>query len=231
MAKGQPIQPRAESTRTAILKAAEAVFAEKGFVGCRLGEIAERVNIRRPSIVYHFRDKRDLYDAVIEDLLGGLMARIKAALAGDQPLGTRLEAVLLAGVTYLGERPSLARIVLREVAEASPARNPVVMRHVTPIIAALQEAIRAGQRDGLLRPMDPIRFMFSTAGATVFLIAGTPVLAPESPFDPLDGQQLAAHKAEALQMMRRWLGTRRRRSARPGKTKLGPRREVKRAGQ
>jgi AcrR family transcriptional regulator len=219
MARGQPIQARAESTRIAILKAAEAVFAEKGFAGCRLREVAERVNIRRPSIVYHFRDKRELYDAVIERLLGGLMARIQAALAGDGPLGARLEAVLLAGVTYLGERPSLARIVLREVAEASPARNPAVMRHVTPIIAAVQEAIRTGQQDRILQPMDPIRFMFSVAGATVFLIAGTPVLAPESPFDPLDGQQLAAHKAEVLQMMRRWLGTHGRRPEREKKPK------------
>ncbi|MGH7287017.1 MAG: TetR family transcriptional regulator, partial [Myxococcota bacterium] len=53
---------KALRTRAAILAAAEAVFAERGFAAARLEDVAARVGIRRASIVYHFRDKRELYD-------------------------------------------------------------------------------------------------------------------------------------------------------------------------
>ncbi len=68
---------RAEKTRGTILDAAEAVFAEKGFAAARLEDVAAIVGIRRASIVYYFRDKRDLYEAVLERLFSNLHARFR----------------------------------------------------------------------------------------------------------------------------------------------------------
>ncbi|TFG91552.1 MAG: TetR/AcrR family transcriptional regulator, partial [Myxococcales bacterium] len=59
---------RAEQTRTALLDASEALFAERGFDATRLEDVALRVGIRRASIVYYYRDKRELYDAVLAQL-------------------------------------------------------------------------------------------------------------------------------------------------------------------
>ena len=72
MAEASPaLSSRAERTRTAILVAAEGLFAQKGFDATRLEDVAAAVGIRRASIVYYFRDKRELYDAVLEDVFGG----------------------------------------------------------------------------------------------------------------------------------------------------------------
>ena len=49
--------PRAERTRASILEVAEVIFAEKGFDGTRLEDVAQAVKIRRASIVYYFKDK------------------------------------------------------------------------------------------------------------------------------------------------------------------------------
>lgn len=210
-------RPRSKRTRSEILRAAEGIFAERGFAAARLEDVADRVGIRRPSIVYHFRGKRDLYDAVLDDLFAGLLGRIENALAAQAPLADRIEAVVKAWVSYVGGRPSLAGILLREVAEASPVRSAAATRHVGPIISAVENALREGQRDGVLEQIDPIHFIFAVAGATLFFVAGTPALAPGWPFDPLSAEQLRAHETEMLQMTRRWLGIRRPRLARPAK--------------
>lgn len=203
-----PVRPQARSaaTRATIVKAAEAVFTERGFAAARLKDVADRAGIRRPSIVYYFRDKRDLYEAVLDELFGGLLARIQAAIARPEPVAERIEAVVKAWVAYAGERPSVARLLLREIAEASPARSPAVTRHVEPIIRAVAQILEEGQRRKLLQPIDPVHFIFTVAGATVFFVAATPTLAPNWPFDPLSADQLGMHEAEVLQMTRRWLG-------------------------
>ena len=59
---------RGEATRQAILEAAEQLFANVGFNAARLEDVALTVGIRRPSIIYYFANKQELYDAVEADI-------------------------------------------------------------------------------------------------------------------------------------------------------------------
>ncbi|MFI5395752.1 MAG: TetR/AcrR family transcriptional regulator [Candidatus Binatia bacterium] len=198
-------QPRAELTRAEILRAAESVFAESGFAAARLEDVAQRVGIRRASIVYYFRDKRELYEAVLANLFGDLLARYEAILATAAPAPERVESVVDAWVTYVSERPTVARILLREAAEPSPSR--IAARHIAPLVAAVSNAIQDGQQRGLFAPIDPIHFIFTVVGATVFFVAATPRLAPDWPFNPLSAKQLKTYRGEVLNIARRLLGT------------------------
>ena len=56
---------------------------------------------------------------------------------------------------YVGERPTMARLLLREVSDATAARQPAVVDHARPILAAMEELIREGQKKGLFQPLDP----------------------------------------------------------------------------
>ncbi len=79
MQESGPRSSRAEKTREAILSAAENLFAEKGFAATRLEDVAEVVGIRRASIVYYFRDKHELYGAVLDSLVQGVYLLVEAA--------------------------------------------------------------------------------------------------------------------------------------------------------
>ena len=57
------------STAERILDAAEDLFAEKGYSATSLGDVADRVGIRSPSLYNHFKNKEALYEAVLERLL------------------------------------------------------------------------------------------------------------------------------------------------------------------
>jgi AcrR family transcriptional regulator len=56
-------------TAQKILDAAETLFAEKGYLATSLGEVADAVGIRPPSLYNHFKNKEALFNAVLERLL------------------------------------------------------------------------------------------------------------------------------------------------------------------
>ena len=200
------VKQPAERTRADILAAAEAVFMAKGFAASRLEDVAQRVGIRRASIIYYFRDKRELYDAVLQSLFGNLAERYETVTATAAPLRKRIEAVIRTWVNYVGERPAVARILLREAADVAPAQRREVARHAAPAIAAVARVIREGQQAGLFNGIDPIHFIFAVVGATVFFASATPAFAPEWPHDPLSPAQLDTLRQEILAIARRLLG-------------------------
>ena len=200
------VKQPAEQTRADILAAAEVVFMEKGFAAARLEDVAQRVGIRRASIVYYFRGKRALYDAVLQSVCGHLAERYETVLATAAPLRERIEAVIRTWVDYVGERPAVARILLREAADFAAAERREVARHTAPAMAAVARVIREGQQAGLFNGIDPIHFIFAVVGATVFFVSATPALAPGWPYDPLSPAQLDTLRQEILAIARRLLG-------------------------
>jgi TetR/AcrR family transcriptional regulator len=223
--------PRAQRTRGRILAAAELGFAERGFEATRLEDVAEQVGIRRASIVYHFRDKRELYDAVLESVFGGFRERLEAALATPGSLTAGIEAAVSAWVDYVGERPTLARLLLREAASGLPGAPPALTSHLRPFFEVVQKFL-AGRRDPILdaAPVDPVHVASAIAGTTVFFVAALPSLVPGLGLDPLHPDQLAAHRREVLRITRRLLGvdatpTPATSRTRPGPSKPAPPRE------
>jgi TetR/AcrR family transcriptional regulator len=203
----RPSGPKSERTRAAILETAAQVFAEKGYAAARLEDVAAGVGIRRASLVYYFRDKRELYDVVLSDILGELLDRYQTVLREPAPLPQRIEAIVDAWVGYVAERPAVARLLLWEAADGSQDRVFTAAGHGAAVVSALTGAIQEGQRQGLFHPIDPVHFIFTIIGATVFFVAAMPRMVPDWPFDPLSPAQLAAHRTQLLGIARRLLGT------------------------
>lgn len=196
---------KAERTRAAILGAAEHLFAERGFAAARLEDVAAAVGIRRASIVYHFRDKAELYDAVLASVLGALRTRLEPALLGAGAFPARIEAAVSAWIDTVAERPALARLLLREVADGTPARASRLAPHVAPFFALVECALAAADAPAQ-SGADPVAVASQVAGATVFFVAAMPTLLPGVPFDPLEPARLEGLRREVLGAVRRLLG-------------------------
>jgi len=89
---------RTEQTRALLLDAARRLFAARGFTGTSTEEVVRQAGVTRGALYYHFRDKRDLFRAVVEDQQQRLVVRVQqaAATASDpwQGLRTGLHAFL-----------------------------------------------------------------------------------------------------------------------------------------
>ena len=80
-AKGQSLRERQrEQTATAILDAAEELFAEQGLANAHMNEIATRVGVAVGTLYNHFKDRDSLLAALLQNRRDDLLARMDAFL-------------------------------------------------------------------------------------------------------------------------------------------------------
>jgi TetR/AcrR family transcriptional regulator len=199
---------QARYTRAQILQAAERRFAILGFADTRLEDVGEEVGIGRSAVLYHFRDKRHLYRAVLDDVFGGFIGAVQTPLTGPGTLPERIEAAVTASIDYGRRRPTAAHIALREAATANSEFRERIRRRTGPAMQLVQDLFDEGRRSGVLDPIrsDAFHFVSAIAGATMFYIAALPTFTADLPYDPLAPEQFEAHKRDVLQIARRLLG-------------------------
>jgi AcrR family transcriptional regulator len=140
---------RSEATRAALMAAARPLFAERGFAGVGTEEIVRAAGVTRGALYHQFRDKRELFAAVFEQLEGELAQRVGEAAAASgatEPLAA-LRVGTDAWLDACTER-EVQRIVLLDgpaVLGTERARE-IGLRHSVGLVeAALQAAVEAGQ--------------------------------------------------------------------------------------
>jgi len=197
----------AEQTRELILQAAETEFANRGFARARLEDIAEPVGITRAAIIYHFGDKQTLYAAVLEATFTALAERIRAALEADAPHAERVERLIGAWVDYAAERPTLARLFMREVADSPRELAPELRQLVDPMFSVVTEGIENGQNDGAFRKVDPVLVVSILAGATMWFVTDAPLLGGEEALRLSKEEAFSTFRQELIGVTRHLLGT------------------------
>jgi AcrR family transcriptional regulator len=103
---------QSEATRAALLKVARKLFAEHGYAGVGTEEIVQRAKVTRGALYHHFRDKKDLFRAVHEQLEAEMAEKIGRQLA-EGNLSDPLELLAEGARTFLDHTTGpLARITL-----------------------------------------------------------------------------------------------------------------------
>lgn len=87
--------------RNAVLDAAEAVFAERGFHGARIQDVAERARIAVGTVYNHFEDKDAVLAALLEERAGELLEATQASDDDPKAFVARLEARVTRMLAYV----------------------------------------------------------------------------------------------------------------------------------
>ena len=122
----------APTTAQRILDAAEDSFAAKGYSATSLGEVADRVGIRSPSLYNHFKNKEALYEAVLERLLADFSAPLEE-LAREPVTYDRVFQWLETIVRQHHANPNLARLLQHAALSGGPHTNELIDRLFRPM--------------------------------------------------------------------------------------------------
>jgi AcrR family transcriptional regulator len=136
-------QRRGERTRERILDAAEEHFAERGFEGAHLRDVASRVGIRNPSLYNHFASKESLYAAVLERGVGPVLGLLSMIVETEAPVRIDSQQLVEQVMSLLEQRPHLPRLILRETLSGGQRLTPMLRAWIAPIFQHAHEMIEA----------------------------------------------------------------------------------------
>ena len=108
-----------------ILSEAKFCFAEQGFIGTSLNDIAAGVGIKRPSLMHHFSSKEHIYLEVLASSLGVWAKSIDASVETPLQGWELVDAVLHSSYDFFSANPEIVKIFGRE------AINPNVLNGAT----------------------------------------------------------------------------------------------------
>lgn len=140
-------------TRHNILEVATEEFADKGFAGARIDEIAERTHTTKRMLYYYFTDKEGLYKAVLE--LSYLRIRERERDVDVEGLGP-VEAIrAIASLTFdhHEENPDFIRLVSTEnILRGEHISTSEALSNLgNPAAELLSNILERGQADGVFR--------------------------------------------------------------------------------
>ncbi len=99
--------------REQLLNVGRALFAERGYDGTSVEEIAARAGVSKPVVYEHFGGKEGLYAVVVDREVQQLLDMFSTALSGESPKEL-LEQACLVLLTYVEEQGDGFRILIRE---------------------------------------------------------------------------------------------------------------------
>lgn len=134
--------PKGERTRERILDTAERLFAEKGYEGTTLRDVAAAAGLRIPSLYNHFAGKESLYAAVLER---GMAPVLEALSEQVQAAPTRLDTDRFIERVFglLARRPDLPRLIQQETLRGGGHLSPILSGWFKPTFAKAEEMLRA----------------------------------------------------------------------------------------
>jgi AcrR family transcriptional regulator len=108
-----------EERRQQLLDVARSLFAEKGFDGASVEEIAHRANVSKPVVYEHFGGKEGVYAVVVDREMHSLLGEMTSALAENAHPRLLLERAAFALLNYVESSADGFRILVR----ASPVAS------------------------------------------------------------------------------------------------------------
>lgn len=147
------VKEKSPSTAERILDAAEDLFAEKGYAATSLGDVADRVGIRSPSLYNHFRNKEALYEAVLERLLLEFSRPLQEMVELEELSQERVLQWLNTIVRQHHSNPNLARLLQHAALSGGPHTNEIIERLFSPMFQTPEQAQVEGDYFGQLSHM------------------------------------------------------------------------------
>ena len=162
-------------TAEKILTAARAVFAENGYNGAHVDEIAERAGVNKATLYYQIGDKDTLFANVIHQVIGNAAQGIAHAVAKvDQP-EEKLKVYINCIAANVDKNPELPSIMMREVAADGAHLPRVVVEDIVAVLTILAGILEEGRKKGIFVEVGPFLIHMMIVGTILFYKKALPI--------------------------------------------------------
>jgi AcrR family transcriptional regulator len=164
-----------EKTVDKILTAARAVFAENGYSGTHMSEIALRAGVNKATLYYQIGDKDTLYANVIHQVIGNIAQNIAQAVANANDPEEKIHAYINTIVEAVDKNPEIPSIMMREVASGGATMPRVVLEDIASILTIVAGVLEEGRKKRVFIETVPFLIHMMVMGTILFYKKTLPI--------------------------------------------------------
>lgn len=185
------------TTEEKIIKAAEEVFLESGYVGARMQTIANKAEINKAMLHYYFRSKDLLFEKIFEEKIKTFFPQISEQLRGETNFILKVEIFIEQYLQLLAKYPFLPLFII------STVNNPEKKQFIDKLpVELLKEIFIDGYFEsysaGKIKEINPMQFALSVISMCVFPFLMRPVIQEKFGSDPAMFDFLIQQRIEEL---------------------------------
>ena len=164
--------------RERLLEAAAPLFAERGYDGVGVREIAQRAGVTPSMIGYYFGDKQGLLEAIFDMVFARVLAHVQGIAAANPDDVDPVPAFIRVYIDVIAREPWIPPLIMREILSRDTAlRQRFVERFAATIATIVPPMFAREVTEGRLRrDLDPLLGVLSLVGMSVFPFLAHPVV-------------------------------------------------------
>ena len=148
--------PRRDLMESQIMEEATRLFADRGFAGTSLQDIADATGLTRPALYHYFGSKEDLLSRLVSELTEGPADQLGEIRRRAGATATeRLQAMAYAVALRQASQPARFRLLVRSEAGLPEPLSKVYDQGRRRVLKEFSSVIDEGVRQGEFRPVDP----------------------------------------------------------------------------
>ena len=189
--KQTPTKNKLKDKERAIIKAAKEIFAEKGFHGASIKDIAKVAGIATGTFYLYFKNKEGFFEALVEEMYEELLIHIKEKRKKETSILSKLKASMYACVDLFIKERSLAKLVLIQAPNASPLINTRLSALQDGLVQLILKDLNEAAATNLIPPQNTQVAALALVGGFYALLISW--LKADSPFDLVSATSYLFH--------------------------------------
>ena len=158
-----------------IISTATIVFAESGFAGARVDDIAKRAGVNKATIYYKIGNKNSLYSAVLKSMfekqLNMFEAILKKANGPEESLKIYIKSIAKA----IDNNPCFPNILMWEHASGGTNLPTDIILIITKMLNILIKILDDGEKEGLFKQRNPVLVQMMIIAVMTFFKTSAPI--------------------------------------------------------
>ena len=155
-----------DKVEATILAEAVRLFAEHGYEGTAIADVAERAGLSKQNLMYYFPTKQALYTRVLDDVLDDWLARMACLADPTREPQDVLRAYVAAKLEFSREQPLASRVYAIEVIGGAKLYGEQIRRRVVPLLRADIAVFERWIAAGKIAPVNASHLLFAVWAMT-----------------------------------------------------------------
>ena len=145
--------------RQKVLDAGTEVFAKYGFRGSTIDQVAEMAEMSKPNLLYYFKTKKEIYLAVLEQILNKWLICLNEWQATGNPHET-ITRYIEKKFEFSRDNAAGSKVFVNEMLEGAPNSKKLLGDDLKLLVNENIKTINGWIKDGQIKPIEPIHLIF-----------------------------------------------------------------------